>query len=105
MEKTENPGLLNIDTTLYKTNISGKFAARKPYRPADPRIISSFIPGTILEILVETGQEVREGDDLIILDAMKMQNILKSKVNGKIKCIAVSKGEKVSKGRLLLEME
>lgn len=105
MEKTKNPGLLNIDTTLYKTNISDKFAARKPYRPADPRQISSFIPGTILDILVEEGQEVREGDDLIILDAMKMQNILKSKVNGKIKCIVVSKGEKVSRGRLLMEME
>lgn len=105
MEKTENLGILNIDTTLYKTRINGRFAARKPYRPADPRIISSFIPGTILDILVETDQEVRKGEELMILDAMKMQNILKSAVDGKIKRIAVNRGERVAKGTILIELE
>lgn len=105
MEKTENFGHLNIDTTLYKTRISSKFTGRKPYRPADPRIITSFIPGTILDILVEEGQEVRKGDDLIVLDAMKMQNMLKCPVDGRIKSIAVIRGARVPKGTLLLELE
>lgn len=105
MGKTENFGNLNIDTTLYTTRISAKFAGRKPYKPADPRIITSFIPGTILDILVEPGQEVRKGDDLVILDAMKMQNTLKSQVDGRIKNIAVKRGARVPKGSVLLELE
>jgi len=68
-------------------------------------VVISFIPGTVLEILVEAGQEVKKGDNLMILEAMKMQNHLKCALDGRVKKIAVKKGEKVSKGTLLLEME
>jgi biotin carboxyl carrier protein len=105
MNKKDTLGYLNIDTSLYKTRISSKFEDRKPYQPADPKIILSFIPGTVLDILIKTGQDVKKGDDLMILDAMKMQNKLKSNMNGKVKTIAVKKGDKVSKGTVLLELE
>ena len=65
----------------------------------------SFIPGTVLNILVREGQEVKIGNELMILDAMKMKNQLKCNIDGKIKRIIVKNGEKVSKGTLLLEME
>jgi biotin carboxyl carrier protein len=105
MTKKEKLGYLNIDTSLYKTRISSKFKNRKPYKPADPRIILSFIPGTVLDIMIKEGQEVRKGDDLMILDAMKMQNRLKCSMDGKVKKISVNKGDKVSKGTVLLELE
>jgi biotin carboxyl carrier protein len=105
MDKDNKSGFLNIDTSLYKTRISNKFQNRKPYQPADPRIILSFIPGTVLDILIEPGQIVSKGDDLMILDAMKMQNKLKCSMNGKVKSIAVKKGDKVSKGTILLNLE
>lgn len=105
MEKKDNLKFLNIDTSLYKTRISKKFENRKPYKPADPKIILSFIPGTVLDILVKTGQEVKKGEDLMILDAMKMQNRLKSPMNGTVKNFSVKKGDKVSKGTLLMELE
>jgi biotin carboxyl carrier protein len=105
MNKNDILGFLNIDTSLYKTRISNKFQNRKPYQPADPRIILSFIPGTVLEILIKPGQNVSMGDDLMILDAMKMQNKLKCNMDGKVKSIAVKKGDKVSKGTILLELE
>jgi biotin carboxyl carrier protein len=98
-------GFLNIDTSLYKTRISKKFENRKPYKPADPRIILSFIPGTVLDILIKPGQNVEKGDDLMILDAMKMQNKLKCNINGRVKSIVVKKGDKVSKGTVLIELE
>jgi biotin carboxyl carrier protein len=98
-------GFLNIDTSLYKTRISNKFTNRKPYQPADPRIILSFIPGTVLDIFIEPGQDVSKGDILMILDAMKMQNKLKCSIDGKVRSIAVKKGDKVSKGTILLELE
>jgi biotin carboxyl carrier protein len=105
MNKNDKLGFLNIDTSLYQTRISNKFQNRKPYQPADPRIILSFITGTVLDILVKPGQNVSRGDDLMILDAMKMQNKLKCNMDGKVKSIAVKKGDKVSKGTVLLELE
>ena len=105
MKKNEKLGFLNIDTSLYQTRISNKFRKRIPYQPADPRLVLSFIPGTVLEIFIEPGQSVAKGDDLMILDAMKMKNKLKCSMDGKVKSIAVRKGDKVSKGTVLLELE
>ncbi len=105
MKQFENLEILNINTGLYKTRLSSKFRNRKPYKPEDLRLVVSFIPGTVLDILVKPGQVVRKGDDLMILDAMKMQNQLKCKMDGKVKRIPVKKGDKVSKGMVLLELE
>lgn len=105
MNKETKLGYLNINASLYHTRISRKFEKRKPYKPADPKIILSFIPGTIIDILVKAGQDVKKGDNLMILDAMKMQNRLKCSIDGRVKSIKVNKGDKVSKGTVLLEME
>ena len=105
MNSKDKLGFLNIDTSLYKTRISSKFENRKPYQAANPRIIFSFIPGTVLDIMIKEGQIVNKGDDLMILDAMKMQNKLKCSMDGKVKKILVKKGDKVSKGVVLLELE
>ena len=105
MKEDEKLGYLNIDTSLYKTRISEKFQKRKPFKPADPKIILSFIPGTVLEIFIQVGQSVKKGDILMILDAMKMQNKLKCIMDGKVKSIVVKKGDKVSKGSVLMELE
>jgi biotin carboxyl carrier protein len=104
-DKDKQLGILNIDTSLYKTRISKKFENRTTYKASDPLTVISFIPGTILEILVKPGQKVRIGDNLMILEAMKMQNLLKSGIDGKVKNIAVNKGDKVAKGSILIEME
>ncbi len=104
-DNQENLGFLNIHSSLYKTRISSKFQKRKPYQPIDPRRILSFIPGTVLEILVKAGDEVKKGETLMLLDAMKMQNNLKCNMEGRVKSIPVSKGDRVSKGTLLIELE
>ena len=91
MENNEILKFLNIDESLYQ--------------PLDPKMVVSFIPGTVLDIMVMEGQSVRKGDEMMILDAMKMQNKLKSAIAGKVKKITVNKGDKVSKGTLLIEME
>jgi len=101
----EDLGSLNINSGLYKTRISKQFKNRKAYKPADPRLVLSFIPGTIIEILVKVGQAVKKGDDLMILDAMKMKNRLKCSMDGKVKKITVEKGARVPKGVVLIELE
>jgi biotin carboxyl carrier protein len=105
MEIIEKLGILNIDTILYSTRISSRFSNRIPYKPVDPHLILSFIPGTVLDILVRQGEPVKKGDDLMILDSMKMQNQLKCNMDGKVKTIMVSKGDRVSKGMVLIEIE
>lgn len=67
--------------------------------------IKAPIPGLILEISVSVGQEVQAGDNLLILEAMKMENSFQSPRAGVIKTIAVQKGDAVDKGQLLIEFE
>lgn len=67
--------------------------------------IKAPMPGLILEINVSVGQEVKQGDNLLILEAMKMENSFSSPRDGIIKSIAVAKGDAVDKGQLLIEFE
>ena len=105
MKKYDNLSSLNINSTLYQTRLGKKFENRKPYKPADPRLITAFIPGTVLEIFIKEGQKVKKGEELLILEAMKMQNKLKSPVDGRISKIVIRSGDRVSKGMLLIELE
>jgi biotin carboxyl carrier protein len=63
------------------------------------------MPGLILDIYVQEKQQVQKGDVLLILEAMKMENAIKSAADGVIKSIKVSKRQSVEKNQLLLEFE
>ncbi|TAI49296.1 acetyl-CoA carboxylase biotin carboxyl carrier protein subunit [Flagellimonas allohymeniacidonis] len=67
--------------------------------------IEAPMPGLILDISVKAGQEVAEDDQLLILEAMKMENIISSPRAGVIKEISVKKGEAVDKKQILLTFE
>ncbi len=105
MNKKQEPEYLNINNTLYQTRLSSKFKNRPRYTPIDPKIILSFIPGTVMTIDVTPGQYVKKGDLLFILEAMKMKNKVKCPMDGKIKAISVKIGDRVPKGTPLLEIE
>ena len=94
---------LEIGGARYRTRLTRKFSERKTWRRADPNKILAFIPGTIQKILVKEGMEVRPGDSLLILEAMKMRNELLSPVQGVVKKIHVSEGDRIPKGHLLME--
>lgn len=67
--------------------------------------INSPMPGLVLDILVEEGQSVSKGDSILILEAMKMENIIKAPNDAVIKGIKTTKGTAVEKGELLVEMD
>ncbi len=67
--------------------------------------VEAPMPGLILEINVKVGQEVKEDDPLLILEAMKMENVITSPRDGTIKSIQVSQGDAVDKNNLLVEFE
>jgi acetyl/propionyl-CoA carboxylase alpha subunit len=63
------------------------------------------MPGLVLDILIEEGAMTEKGTPLMILEAMKMENVLKATGEGKIKSISVNKGQNVEKGAVLIEFE
>jgi biotin carboxyl carrier protein len=67
--------------------------------------IKAPMPGLILSVDVKIGQEVKEDDSLLVLEAMKMENVLTSPRDGIIKYISITKGETVNKNQLLIEFE
>ena len=67
--------------------------------------IKAPMPGLILDVLVQPGQAIQEGDPLLILEAMKMENVLKAEGEGIIKSIEVNKSDAVEKGQTIIEME
>lgn len=67
--------------------------------------IKAPMPGLILEVSVTPGQEVKEDDPLLILEAMKMENVITSPRHGTIKGVSVAQGEAVQKNQLLIEFE
>jgi biotin carboxyl carrier protein len=65
--------------------------------------IKAPMPGMVLNVLVKEGDSVKKGDTLIILEAMKMENSLKSPTDGVIKKIIAIKGTAVEKNQLLIQ--
>ena len=94
-----------LDGIKYTTRLSKKFVNRKKYEPENPKMIKAFIPGTIVKITTRKGRKVEEGDNLLILEAMKMQTSVTASAAGKIKKINVKKGQMVQKGYVMIEIE
>ena len=65
--------------------------------------VKAPMPGMVLNILVGEGQQVKKGDSLLVLEAMKMENVLKSPTDGTIKKVVALKGTAVEKNQLLIQ--
>ncbi len=68
-------------------------------------LISSPIPGHILEICVSVGEKVLEGQKLLVLEAMKLENIITAHRSGVVKEILVRQGDAVTHGQGMVEIE
>ncbi len=114
VEKTD---LKNKELTLRIDGVVHKVAIKEPI----DQLLSSMgldmkamqklepvkapMPGMILKILVTPGQQINKGDGLIILEAMKMENILKAAATATVKAIKVTERTAVEKGAVLIELE
>jgi acetyl/propionyl-CoA carboxylase alpha subunit len=103
----ENPEyhIINYEGAEYKTLFSRKFQNRKAYVIPDPRKLFAFIPGTIIKVHVKEKQKVKKGEPLVVLQAMKMNNIILCPFNGVIKKVNIKSGESVPKAHLLIELK
>lgn len=76
-----------------------------PVKLDTAKMVLSPMPGTIVTMNVEAGQTVVDGQVLCVIEAMKMQNLIKSQREGKIKNITVKAGDSVSVDQILIEFE
>lgn len=67
--------------------------------------VKAPMPGLVLEVKVEAGTEVKKDDPIIVLEAMKMENVLKSPTDGVIKSVSAKQGAAVEKNELLISFE
>ncbi len=67
--------------------------------------IQAPMPGIILDVRVSEGDTVKKGDTLLILEAMKMENVIGSPKDGVVKKVLASTGQTVDKNKLLIELE
>jgi pyruvate carboxylase subunit B len=74
-------------------------------RPKGPAHLTAPMPGLIVRVAVKEGDQVRAGQGLVVMEAMKMENELRATSDGVVKRVAASPGTAVEKGALILEME
>jgi biotin carboxyl carrier protein len=84
-----------VDQQILKMNLKSK-------KSNQLKELRAPMPGLVRQVNVKVGDQVDAGDSLFILEAMKMENILKSPVNGTVSDIFVKPGESVEKNQILL---
>ena len=95
---------LVVDDVHYTTLTNKMHDSRKPYKPINPKVVASFMPGNIQKVFVKKGQSVKEGAELCILEAMKMKNVIIAPADGSIKKLNIKEGDIVPKNHPLVEM-
>ena len=76
----------------------------KPKVVTNGESIIAPMPGTIINILVKQGQDVKKGQVVAVLEAMKMENEIVAPIDGKVESISVDKGQNVNLGDNLVEI-
>ncbi|HSH19381.1 MAG TPA: acetyl-CoA carboxylase biotin carboxyl carrier protein subunit, partial [Draconibacterium sp.] len=89
-EKKEMKELI-IQGVVYQTTYTRKFEQRVNWEAPDVNMLYSFIPGTIIDIYAKPKQKLKEGDVILLLEAMKMQNHVRMPFDGEIVKIHVKK--------------
>jgi acetyl/propionyl-CoA carboxylase alpha subunit len=105
----EKSFVISVNGTHYRLAVKDKFDELLKSLGmdilADKKInhILAPMPGLVIDVSVKEGASIKKGDPLIVLEAMKMENILKSPVDGIIKKVNVSKGSIVEKNQVLIQ--
>lgn len=92
---------------LVYTPRAAQLHARLPEKePVDTaKLVTSPMPGLVVSVAVETGQEVQAGEPLMVVEAMKMENVLRAEMDGVIKSISCAPGDSVAADELLIEFD
>ena len=103
---------LLVDAKEYEVEVKGRAGARprpkaaaKKTSPAAAGALMAQMTGRVISVNVKPGDTVTEGQILLVIEAMKMENEITAPMSGKIKEVAVAPGGRVSEGDLLVQFE
>jgi len=77
----------------------------RPAHRHEPGALESPMPGRVAAVRVVPGQRVTRGEELVVVEAMKMENALRAPADGVVRAVHVSAGDAVAPGRALVELE
>lgn len=100
VKSTKTPTLVRSQPKTVAAPTQNTLAAK-----TSTRKITAPLPGVILELRVKEGDQVKTGDTLLVMEAMKMENNILAEHTGVIKEIKIRKGDAVLQGDLLIEIE
>ena len=110
VEETRRGYTIHLGGVQYTTEVEDERQRRlmagrgQPAPPSGEASVVAPIPGLIVRVEVQEGEEVRAGQPLIILEAMKMENEIRSPRAGTVKAIHVVPGESVEQGKVLITL-
>ncbi|NTE05476.1 acetyl-CoA carboxylase biotin carboxyl carrier protein subunit [Agrobacterium tumefaciens] len=102
---------IKVNGTIYQTKVEDRFDQLLKNLGLDNLTSNKVLemkapmPGLVLKVLVNADTEVKKGDNLLILEAMKMENILKSATDGIVSKVLVKQGDKVEKNQILIQFK
>ena len=100
---------IKVNGVVYELSVKDKYDELLEKMGIDPLAGSKVselkapMPGLVLNVMQGAGNEVKKGDPLLVLEAMKMENVIKSPADGVIKKVAVETGTAVEKNEVLIE--
>jgi pyruvate carboxylase subunit B len=87
-----------------KVKLAASAGGGRPH-PTHKGHVTTAMPGTIVDVLVDTGKKVKAGDPVLVIEAMKMENEIQAPVSGTVVNIFVSKGDTVTPNEALIEIQ
>ena len=100
-----NQAVVNGKTYTFEVGSEEKKEEVKTEALPSAKTITAPMLGTVVKLNVNVGDVVKKGQDLVVLEVMKMENPIKSPSDAKIKEILVSKGNQVNAGQKLIVLE
>lgn len=107
-DRAEKTAEIKVNNTIYTLTAKDQFdvlldkLGLSSLNAAKISEIKAPMPGMVLKVFVTEGMEVKKGDNLFILEAMKMENIIKSPADVTVKAVKTKAGDKVEKGQVLM---
>jgi len=89
--------------TVYRLEVEGERSRRSQRAAAGG--VEAPMPGKVIAIKTRVGESVKKGDEILVVESMKMENAIRAPREGRIKSIAAALGEMVGPGRVLVEIE
>ncbi|HYG17422.1 MAG TPA: biotin/lipoyl-containing protein [Ohtaekwangia sp.] len=108
-ESSTRTFFIKINGTIYKVALKDKFdlllekMGMNNSAASKVNVVKAPMPGLIIALKVKEGDTVKQGDPLLILEAMKMENIIKSAGDGVVKSLKIKQGESVEKNQVLIQ--